>query len=227
MEEGRLKMLKKWLKKELCFLILAIFILSINGILWAEKLGVIKLYPPDLTRGGLLMQALKNRKSVRSFSQRELPLEILSNLLWAAFGINRPDSGKRTAPSAANWQEIEIYVAMKKGVYLYNPAGHVLEPVLSGDIRAFTGRQFFTQFAPVNLIYVADFSKMGGDEATKNFYSATDTGFISQNVYLFCASEGLATVVLGMVDRQNLRKIMKLRDEERIILTQPVGYPQE
>ncbi len=190
----------------------------------------IKLSAPDYSRGKSLMQALKDRKSSRHFSNKALSKEMISNLLWAAWGVNR-DSGKRTAPSAKNWQEITIYVAMPEGVYRYNAADHVLEPYMAGDIREVTGLQEFTQSAPVNLIYVADFTKtdkkMQDDIDANLFYPATDTGFISQNVYLFCASEGLATVVLGWVDKPELSERMNLSETERIILTQPVGYPQE
>ena len=193
-----------------------------------DELKSIRLPKPQTTGGKPLMQALKERKTTRSFSSKELPSQVLSNLLWAAFGINRPGSGKRTAPSAVNWQEIDIYVATPEGLYLYDAKGLKLKPVLTEDIRASTGVQDFTQEAPVNLIYVADYSRMGkAKRADKNFYSATDTGFISQNVYLYCASEGLATVVLGRVDKPNLRKIMRLNDNQKIILTQPVGYPKE
>ncbi|MDX9701937.1 MAG: SagB/ThcOx family dehydrogenase [Candidatus Auribacterota bacterium] len=193
------------------------------------ELQTIKLLAPDFSRGVLLMQALKDRKSARHFSSQPLSDELLSNLLWAASGVNRPD-GKRTAPSARNWQEITIYVAMSNGVYRYNAANHTLEPYMAEDIREFTGIQEFTQIAPVNLIYVADFSKMDkalqSDTDVNMFYPATDTGFISQNVYLFCASEGLATVVLGWVDKPELEKRLKLPKTERVILTQPVGHTQ-
>ncbi|MDP8230405.1 MAG: SagB/ThcOx family dehydrogenase [Candidatus Gorgyraea atricola] len=193
---------------------------------FAEKLKPIELLKPQLERGVLLMQALKERKSEREFSTKELSLELISNLLWAASGVNRPDSGKLTSPTAKNWQEIEIYVAMEKGLYLYNAQKHTLEPIMAKDVREFVGLQSFTQIAPLDLIYVADFAKMGGHNEGTIFYSATDTGFISQNVYLFCASEGLATVVLGWVDKPALSKIMNLRDDQSIILTQPVGYPE-
>jgi SagB-type dehydrogenase family enzyme len=193
---------------------------------FTEELTAIDLTKPQSDSGVPLMKALALRRSERSFSAKELPLETLSNLLWAAGGVNRPDSGKRTVPSAVNRQEIDIYVAMKKGLYLYNAQHHVLSPVMAGDIRRFSGVQDFTEEAPVNLIYVADFARMSGDEDDKIFYSATDTGFISQNVYLFCASEGLSTVVLGWVDKPALAEIMNLKKEQRVILTQPVGYPE-
>jgi SagB-type dehydrogenase family enzyme len=174
------------------------------------------------------MQVLRDRSSCRSFSSEKLPNQILSNLLWAAFGINRPDTGKRTAPSAVNWQEIDIYVATAEGLYLYDAKTQTLEPVLSGDIRPATGKQDFVKEAPVNLIYVADFSRMGtAPKEDKELYSAADTGFISQNVYLYCASEGLATVVRGSIDKQTLTKMMKLRPDQKIILAQSVGYPKK
>jgi nitroreductase len=175
-----------------------------------------------------LMQVLRERRSRRAFSSRKLPEQLLANLLWAAAGINEPDSGKRTAPSAVNWQEIDLYVAMPEGTYLYDARAHALIPVLAEDIRALTGIQRFTQEAPLNLIYVADRSRMGrASEAQKDFYSATDTGFISQNVYLFCASEGLSTVVLGMLGKSALEKKLRLRPQQKVILTQPVGFPKE
>jgi SagB-type dehydrogenase family enzyme len=195
---------------------------------FAETLKPIPLLKPQMDGGRPLMQALKDRSSSRSFSAEKLPLQVFSNLLWAAFGINRPDSGKRTAPSAVNWQEIDIYVATADGLYLYDAKGHLLQSVLSDDIRAMTGRQPFVKEAPVNLIYVADFSRMGtASKEDKEFYSATDTGFISENVYLYCASEGLATVVRGSIDREALAKAMKLRPDQKIILAQSVGYPKK
>jgi len=146
--------------------------------------------------------------------------------LWAASGVNRPDSGKRTAPSAVNWQELDIYVATAEGLYLYDAKSHRLNPILSEDIRALTGRQPFVREAPVNLVYVADFSRMGrGTNEEKEFYPAADTGFIAQNVYLFCSSEGLATVVRASIDRPALAKVMKLRPDQKITLAQSVGYP--
>jgi SagB-type dehydrogenase family enzyme len=184
--------------------------------------------PPPQTEGGMpLMQALKERHSSRQFTPKSLSGEVLSNLLWAAFGINRPD-GKRTAPSAMNMQEIDIYLAMEKGLYLYDPKANALVPVLAQDIRAKTGGQPFVAEAPLNLVYVADRAKMTrGSEEDKVFYSAADTGFIAQNVYLFCASEGLNTVVRGYVDKNSLAEAMKLRPDQKIILAQTVGYPKE
>jgi SagB-type dehydrogenase family enzyme len=177
--------------------------------------------------GQVLRKLLRERKSCREFIQRDLSLATLSQLLWSACGINRPDNQHRTAPSAKNWQEIEVYVAMHSGLYLFDPHASVLRLVTEGDIRADTGWQDFVAKVPVNLIYVANLNKMDAapiDE--KKFYAALDTGFISQNVYLFCAAEGLATVVRGWVDRPALAKTMKLGPDQRIIVAQSVGYAQ-
>ena len=215
--------------KKLSFLA-AVLLLSIllmyPAMLFAQDLKPIKLLDPQLDDGRPLMQVLKDRKSSREYSSEKLPLQILSNLLWAAWGINRTDSGLRTAPSASNMQEIDIYVATADGVYLYNAQKNILEPVLGEDIRAATGKQDFVKDAAVNLIFVADYSKMGKrSEENKRYMSGADTGFISQNVYLYCASEGLASVVRGMVDGPALEKIMKLRPDQKVVFAQSVGYP--
>jgi SagB-type dehydrogenase family enzyme len=193
----------------------------------AQGLEPVALPIPQTDGGKPLMQVLKERHTSREFSEKRLPAQVLSNLLWAAFGINRPDSGKRTAPSASNRQEIDIYVAMASGLYVYDPKAHRLAPVRGEDVRSATGKQPFVSVAPMNLVYVADFAKMGGSsEEDKVFYSAANTGFIAENVYLFCTSEGLSTVVRGLVDREALAKIMKLEPSQRVILAQTVGYPK-
>lgn len=198
-----------------------------TGIL-AEENKVIKLPAPKMEGGKPLMEVLKDRKTSRSFAGRELPLQELSNLLWAAFGVNRPESGKRTAPSAMNRQEIDIYVAKKDGLYRYNATENTVTEILAGDIRPATGGQDFVKDAPVNLIYVADSRKWGTvPKESMNFYSAANAGFIAQNVYLYCASEGLAVVVRGMVDKEKLHAVMKLGEHQKIILAQTVGYPGE
>jgi SagB-type dehydrogenase family enzyme len=205
-----------------------IFLLAGAVLNYAEDAQLIKLLSPQVSGGKPLMEALKDRKTSRSFDSRDLPLQVLSDLLWAADGINRQESAHRTAPSAMNMQEIDIYVAKKDGLYLYDAQSNTLAPVVPGDLRVLTGKQEFVKDAPVNLIYVADFSRMDkaqGDD--KVFYSATDTGFISQNVYLFCASTGLATVVRGWVDKPALAQAMKLRPGQKIILAQTVGYPSQ
>jgi SagB-type dehydrogenase family enzyme len=212
--------------KRLLTLVLSIYIIGL-AVGYAQEPKPIQLPPPQTEIGKPLMQALELRQTSRSFDSKKLPLQELSNLLWAANGINRPESGKRTAPTARNWLEIDVYVALPEGLYLYEARTHVLTPVVTNDLREATGRQPFIKEAPLNLIFVADFAKMkDASEENKNFYSATDTGFISQNVYLYCASQGLATVVRGMVDRPSLSKAMQLRPDQKIILAQTVGYPK-
>ena len=215
------------LKKSFLTGAVVLMIVSFITASGAAELLPVKLPPPNLKSGKSLMQSLQARKSSRDFSAKKLPVEVLSNLLWAANGINRPDSGRRTAPSAVNWQEIDIYVAMADGLYLYNAKEHVLKPVIKQDVRELTGKQPFVKEAPLNLIYVADYSRMGGASAEEKIsYSAADTAFIAQNVYLYCASEGLATVVRGSIDRDVLAKAMQLRDNQKIVLSQTVGYPK-
>ena len=187
------------------------------------------LLPLPRTEGGMpLMQALKERRTSRAFSTKPLPDQVLADLLWAAWGVNRPDSGKRTAPSARNWQEVEIYVVLEQGAYLYDAKANMLRSVAGGDLRKLTGPQAFVGVAPLNLVYVADITKMAGSAPEDQaLYSGADVGFISQNVYLFCASEGLATVVRGMVDREILTKALSLPEHKKIILAQTVGYLEE
>ncbi|HUI44502.1 MAG TPA: SagB/ThcOx family dehydrogenase [Nitrospirota bacterium] len=207
---------------------LAVMTLLYAAVPAAEVLKPKVLMKPQMDGGRPLMQVLRDRSSSRSFSSEELPPQVLSNLLWAAFGVNRPGSGGRTAPSAKNSQNIDIYVAMADGLYLYDARSQALEPVLAEDVRALTGRQPFVKDAPLNLIYVADLARLtGSSQEEKDLYSAADAGFISENVYLFCASEGLATVVRGSVDRQALSTVMKLRPDQKIILAQTVGYPKK
>ena len=184
------------------------------------------LPPPRKTAGMPLMEALSQRHSSREIGTLELPVQMLSDLLWAACGVNRPEAGMRTAPSAVNWQEIDIFVASKDGVRLFDPPRHRLKPLLTRDIRAEIGLQPFVKQAPICLIYVADFAKMTrASEEDKVFYSACDVGFISQDVYLFAASEGLSTCVVGLVKRKPLAETLGLRPEQRVLLCQPVGYP--
>jgi SagB-type dehydrogenase family enzyme len=207
---------------------LLLILLTVHSIILAQELKPVELPKPQTDGGRPLMQVLKERRSSRQFSSEKLSLQVLSNLLWAGFGVNRPDSGKRTAPSAMNKQEIDSYVAIADGLYIYDARGQMLNPVRAADVRAATGTQPFVKEAPVNLVYVADLARTGGENSEDNIlYPAADTGFIAQNVYLYCASEGLATVVRGSVDRPALAKLMKLRPEQKIILAQTVGYPKK
>jgi len=207
--------------------LILILCLVLPVIVYAQEVKPIKLPEPKMQGGMPLMQALKERKSTREFSAKDLSLEVLADMLWAAAGINRKDSGHHTSPTSMNMQEIDIYVAKTDGLYVYYAKDNTLVPVLSEDIRGLTGNQPFVKDAPVNLIFVADFSKMNKvSNQDADFYSATDTGFISQNVYLYCASAGLNTVVRGWIDKPALAKAMKLRATQKIILAQTVGFPK-
>jgi SagB-type dehydrogenase family enzyme len=196
-------------------------------VVTAEDLKPGKLPEPQMTIGKPLMEVLKARKSSRDFKRENLPMQTMSNLLWAACGINRPEAGKRTAPSARNKQEIDVYVATANGVFLYDAKTHSLGLILAEDIRAKCGTQEYVKDVPVNLVFVADYTRMTErTEAEKQALSWADTGFISENVYLYCASEGLATVVRALIDRDELAKVMKLRPDQKVTLSQSVGLPQ-
>ena len=204
----------------------------------ADAISPIQLLPPQIHGGKPVMEALSLRSSNRDFSEQDLPDQTLSNLLWAAFGINRPASGMRTAPSAVDWMEIDIYVVMRKGTYIYDAAANSLKPVLSGDCRADTGTQPYVKDAAVNLVYVANASRMTRpdfipkpilDEAfrVKDYMNWADAAVIAENVYIFAASEGLSAVVRELVDRPALAKTLKLGSEQTITLAQSVGFPKK
>ena len=206
----------------------------------AQELKPIQLLPPQIEGGKPLMQVLKDRKSWRLYTTEKIPIQVLSNLLWSAFGINRPERGLRTAPTGGNRQDIDIYVATADGVYVYEAKANILNPVLAEDVRSLSGRQYPPPIvpanlvppldeAPVNLIYVCDGSKKSKiSTEEENLRSAfAHTGFISQNVFLFCASEGLATVVRLWFDKAALEKKMRLRPEQYALLVQSVGYPRQ
>ena len=194
----------------------------------ARESGVVTLPAPQISGGRPLLDCLKDRHSFREFGPDKLSPQVLSNLLWAADGVNRPADGKRTAPSAVNWQDVDIYVATADGLFLYIPKEHVLKKLLAEDIRGLTGSQEFVKSVPLNLIYVSDYTKIpSGTDEDRRFYSGTHTGFISQNVYLYCASEGLATVVRGLINREEMAKAMQLRASQHITFAQSVGYPKK
>lgn len=175
------------------------------------------------------MQALNERRSTRSFANKPIPVEVLSSLLWAAQGVNRDDSDYRTAPSARNANEIEIYAVLPQGTYLYRPETHQLTQVVQGDLRAATGTQEFAAAAPLNLVYVVDQSKQPGDfdARTKLTTAYTDAGFIGENVYLFCTSVGLGTVFRTIIDIDYIQQRLKLPIFKKILYAQSVGYPSE
>jgi nitroreductase len=181
----------------------------------------LNLPAPQKTGGMPLMDALAKRSTARAFDSKDLSPQQLSNLLWAAWGINRPD-GRRTAPSARNFQEIDVYALLKTGVFVYVAKGHQLSRISSEDCRALGGTQSFVKDAPVTLILVADLAKVGG--AGRDM-ALIDTGFISQNIYLYCASQGLATGARASVDKAALGPRLKLRPDQLIVLAQSVGHP--
>jgi nitroreductase len=186
--------------------------------------AVVKLPAPRSEGGMPLFSALARRCSAREFSDRPVPRQTLSNLLWAAFGVNRPDGG-RTAPYARHIIMIDIYVATAEGVWLYDPAAHALLPRLSEDIRAATGEQDFAGRAPLELVYVAHGERMvEATQQERQLDASVDAGFIGQNVYLCCASEGLATVFRGLLDGSKLAGILKLPGAEFVTYAQSVGF---
>jgi nitroreductase len=206
----------------------AIMLLILAVVVMAQGLKPVQLPAPNTSGGKPLMQVLNERHSTREYTTDSLPVPVLSNLLWAACGINRAEEGKRTSPSAMNKQEIDVYVSDATGLYSYNPAKNILLPIATGDFREITGMQDFVKSVPVNLIYVADFAKMSGSSDTEKMpYAYADAAFCAENVYLFCSSEGLGVVVRGSVNRSELEKTLKLRPEQHVILAQSVGYPKK
>ena len=193
----------------------------------AEELPPLRLPAPRLDRGVPLMRAMQQRRTIREYSLKPVPPLVLSEMLWAACGVNRPDTGHRTAPTAMNSQEIDVYVATAEALYLYEAGTHQLKPILAEDIRIQTGGQEYIKQAPLALIFVADLSRLAKAEPEqRERYAGIDTGYVSQNVYLYCASEGLATVVHEVSDRKGLAAKMRLRPGQSIILAQSVGYPK-
>lgn len=209
------------------------FALSFIGQLKPDRVKARAITPsvalprPRMQGGMALMDALKRRRSLREFSSAELPRQVLSDLLWAAFGINRAETNGRTAASARDAQEIDIYAAMPGGLYIYDPFAHSLSLVAAIDARNVTGYQDFVDEAALDLVYVADHAHTVGEPSAERLtYSAVTAGAIAQNVYLYCASAGLATVVRGWFDREALGKALRLSEHERIIVAQTVGYPR-
>lgn len=208
--------------KKILFFVLAIA-LFING--FAQENKDIKL-PAAIKSGGKpLMEALNKRSSERVFSAKELSMQELSDLLWAADGINRPESGKRTAPTAMNWQDMEIYVILKTGIYKYNPKDHLLEFIKAGNYMKYAGKQDFVENAALNLVMVSDTSKMKNTaNEDRLLYAGIHAGAIVQNIYLYCASTELNTVTRRYVDIPELAKIIGLPQNKMIVITQTVGY---
>lgn len=211
------------MKKTLCILVLLVFVINLN----AQELKSIALNPPDINSGLTVMQAFSKRSSASAFTSEKLKLQDLSDLLWAADGINRQDSKKRTAPSAMNAQDVDIYVFLEEGVYLYNASGNSIDPVIAGDQRALAaGRQTEFANAAVILVLVSDISRFqNGDDKMKLSMAALDAGMVSQNIAVFCAGTGLLTRPRATMDQPKLKEILKLKDTQYPLLNNPVSYP--
>ncbi len=191
-----------------------------------DEAASITLPPPETEGGKSLMDLLKERQSKREFSNQPLSPQMLSNLLWATIGINRPESGKLTVPNSRERHEIDVFVITAEAAYRYDNKQHALATVLRKDIRTLAGKQDFVAVAPLNLVYVADYAKMPElNKEQQLVYGSTDAGFSVQNAYLFCTSAGLSTVVRGSIDREALGEALGLGPQQRIILAQSVGYP--
>jgi len=198
------------------------FILVFCSCLSAQDLKPIVLLKPDMTRGLPVMQALGVRSSAGEWSTRKLNLQDLSDLIWAANGINRSDEGKRTAPSAMNAQDIDIYAFMEEGIYLYDAKHHTLNPVAHGDYRDLTEKTD----APLTLVLISDISRFrAGDNVLKLGWANIDCGTVSQNISLFCAAAGLKTrPKVSFPGADKIKEILKLKDSQYILLNHPVGY---
>ena len=205
------------------------FMVMLSFTSFAQNNSDIQLPEARKTGGKPLLDALNDRRTIREFSDKEFSLQEISDLLWAAYGVNRPDEKRRTAPSARNVQEFDIYVLLKSGTYKYDAFENKLIFVTDENLIPIAGMQDFVAKAPLILIYVADFSKYSDkmDEQARNVYAGIDCGYISQNVYLYAASENLATVVLGSVHKDKLKDALKLKEDQKVILGQPVGFTKE
>ena len=207
--------------------------LSSPALTPAQGLQPMALPKPQKQGGKPLMQALNERRTNRSIGEERLSPQTLSNLLWAAFGVNRESNGLRTAPSAMAVREMDIYAFLPEGVYLFDAVAHSLKPVLAGDQRAKTGNQAGVGKAPVSLVYVADLNKYSAgagpmtvtDAAVQTAWSNAHAGFIAQNVYLYAASEGLACWFRALIDNAGLAKLLNLRPGQKVLYSQGIGYP--
>ena len=207
-------------------LFLFLFILGLVFTVNAQELQTMKLNEPSKTGGSSVMEAFSNRKSVRAFSNKKLLPQDLSDLVWATAGINRKDAGLRTAPSWRNYQDIDLYVCFPEGMYIYNAKDHTLEPFAKGDFYPLlVANQAFVSDAPVILLLVADLSKMKEDNVQQQMVIAgLDAGIVSQNISIFCAGKNMVTVPRGFMEKEELKKVLKLKETQHIMLNHPVGY---
>ncbi len=209
--------------------ILSLWLLSLTtvGLVTAAENASVKSLPaPQMSGGKPMMQTFKERQSIRDFKPDALSDQQLSDLLWAAFGINRPAIDHHTAPSAQNNQDVDIYIAKADGLYVYEPKPHQLKKISDQDLRPLTSGQPFAKVAFLQLVYVSEYARMPKVKPElRDLYAGVDTGVIAQNVYLYCASAGLATVVHEL-ERDPLAKAMKLKPTQHIVVAQAVGVPK-
>lgn len=215
-------------------LVVAALALGCITLAEAQNGSEIKLPAPDLTRGTVVMKALSERKAVRECADKELSIQDISDVIWAANGVNRPDEGRRTAPSALNVQDIDVYAFTPEGVYLYQPLSHSLKPVAEGDHRALLAgppspartQEYVAKF-PLILLFVSDLSRFGMEGEQVKLMAAMDAGVVSENVNLFCAATGLCTVTRASMDSKGVISLLKLNNKQLPLLSNPVGYPAE
>lgn len=207
--------------------ILMMFLVSFSLSMLAQELKSVKLNAPSKDCGTNVMKALADRRSVREFSTQPLSKQDLSDLLWAANGVSSAD-GKRTAPSAMNKQDVDVYVVMAEGAYLYDAQKNLLQPIVAGDHRGLlAGKQTFVSDAPVILVMVSDLSRFGRVDDLAKSWGAIDAGCVSQNINLFCSGTGLVTVPRASMDQETLKKVLKLADSQLLLMNNPVGYPKK
>lgn len=199
------------------------FLVLCASVSFADGAQEIILPKPDLNGGKPLMQCFAERRTKRRFDTAKLPEQIVSDILYAADGMNRKD-GRKTVPTARNKQNQRVYVFTADGVYLYNSRKHSLVPVCKGDHRKICGTQPFHAKAPLVLVFVSDMSAIGNTPELRALYAGNHSGSASQNVYLYAASRDLATVVCGMLDRKKIKEFLKLAADDMVIFSQPVGF---
>lgn len=210
--------------RRISLLVLSVLLVSMMN---AQELRVIKLETPSKSGGKPLMSVLNERKSDREYAADKIKPKDLSNLLWAANGMNRPD-GKRTAPSCRNFQEIKVYVVAEEGTYLYDAKAHVLNPLTAGDYReAVAGGQDFVKLAPISIVLVADMTPFGTITEHAKLMASVDIGIVCQNINIACAGLGLATVPRATMNHETLKKVLKLKDTDLLLMNNPVGYPKK
>ncbi|HUU45856.1 MAG TPA: SagB/ThcOx family dehydrogenase [Acidobacteriota bacterium] len=206
--------------------VVALFLAA--GAVYSQEADTIALPTASLASDKPFMQTVKDRKSSREYSDRELSLQDLANVLWCANGVNRPETGKRTSPSAMNKQDVDVYAVLKDGIYLYDATGHRLLPIVAGDYRKDAGTQAYVGTAPLNLIYVSDLARFDytDDREQQAMMAAIDAGHCSENVYLYGAAANLAVVIRASIDKAKMAELLKLRDDQLIIIAQTVGHPK-